>query len=85
VGNTHEFIVLIALITVCSALCDAWVLRKPRIGWWEWHVPNWVRLYALPVWVVVTSGMYHMYWLWIPLALALWVLWKWTYKNGGGL
>lgn len=72
--------VVIILATVTNALCDSWILRKPTVSWWQWHIPKWVHFYG-PI-VVLMYYRIPFGWIWGVLALVCWVLWKVSYKIG---
>ena len=78
------FTVACLIVTFAAALRDAWSLRRSDITWIEWHFFNWVALYTIPVYIISVKGWYLIWWYWIPVVFVLWLLWKWTYKQGGG-
>ena len=73
---------VILVTTIADAYTDRSVDRK--VGWWEWHIPKWIRLYApmvpLTYWwyslvgINVLSVVYG-----VMFTIVCWVLWKVVY------
>lgn len=70
---------LIALVTICDAMRDAWVSGRRRdIGWWEWHIVKWIAFYAPLVVLCVT---FLETWQMLALAILCYGLWELTYRK----
>lgn len=71
---------IISLATVCDALRDRWVYRRPDVGWWQWHIVKWASFYGLAGYVFVRADFAP--WLGFFSILLCWTLWNVVYWYG---
>lgn len=75
---------ILLIFNLGDSIADSLVVRRSGIGWYTWHIPNWIRRYSsnlllLIIWFYVVKISLWSITFMILYIFFLWGIWKFIY------
>ena len=76
--------IVLLMFTIGDSISDSLIVRKSKVNWWTWHIPNWIRRYSTNllmsgIWFYIAGIRLYTVFVFVSYIFFLWGVWKLIY------